>query len=350
MKKKNILILVITIILLIIAAFLVIRQSSGTFGGGMKDFAVTDTASITKVFLADKNNNTLLLERKAPGDWLLNGTYRARNTGIKMLFETFINLVPKFPVPKKAHNSVITQLAASSVKVEIYQQVYRIRLFGIKLFPHEKLTKTYYVGGATQDNMGTFMLMEGAEVPFVVHLLGLRGFVGPRYSTQEKDWRDHTVFRTRLNDIRSITVEIPAEQLNSFKIINENGEVNLFRLQNQEPVGQFDTLKLLNFMTAFNDLRYEALLNDINAQRIDSISHYLPRYVITLIDAKGDTTVMKTFYKPNDDRKYDMEGKVYVLDLDRAYALVNKDRDFVLIQYFVFDKVLKPLSFFLPNK
>ena len=66
MKKKNILILAITIILLIIAAFLVIRQSSGTFGGGMKDFAVTDTASITKVFLADKNNNTILLERKAP--------------------------------------------------------------------------------------------------------------------------------------------------------------------------------------------------------------------------------------------------------------------------------------------
>ncbi len=178
MKKKNLLILVITLILLIIAAFLVIRQSSGTFGSGMKDFAVTDTASITKVFLADKNNNTILLDRKAPGDWLLNGTYRARNSGIKMLFETFSNLVPKFPVPKKAHNSVITQLAASSVKVEIYQQVYRIRLFGIKLFPHEKLTKTYYVGGATQDNMGTFMLMEGAEVPFVVHLLGLRGICG----------------------------------------------------------------------------------------------------------------------------------------------------------------------------
>ena len=348
MKKKNILILAITIILIIIAAFLVIRQSSGTFGGGMKDFAVTDTASITKVFLADKNNNTILLERKAAGNWLLNGTYRARNSGIEMLFETFIHLVPKFPVPKKAHNSVITQLAANSVKVEIYQQVYRIRLFGIKLFPHEKLTKTYYVGGATQDNMGTFMLMEGAEVPFVVHLLGLRGFVGPRYSTQEKDWRDHTVFRTRLNDIRSITMEIPAEPENSFKITNQNGEVNLLRMQNQEPVGQFDTLKLLNFMTAFNDLRYEALLNDINAQRIDSISNSLPKYIITLVDAKSDTTIMKTFFKPNDERQFDLEGKLYVYDLDRAYALVNKDRDFVLIQYFVFDKVLKPLSFFLP--
>ena len=101
-------------------------------------------------------------------------------------------------------------------------------------------------------------------------------------------------------------------------------------------------------MTAFSDLRYEALLNEMNAARKDSIIHSLPRNVIALIDAKGDTTVMKTFFKPNDERRIDLEGKLYVFDLDRAYALVNNDRDFVLIQYFVFDKVLKPLSFFLP--
>jgi hypothetical protein len=350
MKKKNIFIFVITLILIVIAAFLMIRQSNGTFGGKMKDFAVRDTASITKVFLADKSNNTILLERKAPGDWLLNRTYRARNTGINLLFETFVNIVPKFPVPKKAHNNVITQLAARSVKVEIYQKVFIIDLFGIRIFPHEKLTKTYYVGGATQDNMGTFMLMEGAEVPFVVHLLGFRGFIAPRFSTQEKEWRDHTVFRTRLNDISSITLEIPAKPDNSFKIINENGEVHLLQLNIQKSVQNYDTLKVLNFMTAFNDLRYEALLNDINPARRDSIIESTPSYILTVIDTKGNTTVMKTFNKPNDQRRFDIEGNLYVMDVDRAYALVNKDRDFVLIQYFVFDKVLKPLSYFILNE
>jgi hypothetical protein len=348
MKKKNILIIFITIVLLIIAVYLVFTEGSGTFRNKMKDFAVTDTASITKVFLADKNNNTILLERKSQGDWMLNKTYKARNSGIKMLFETFVNLVPKYPVPKKAHNNVVSLLAARSIKVEIYQQVFRIHLFGIKLFPHEKLTKTYYVGDATPDNMGTFMLMEGADVPFVVHLLGLRGFVASRYSTQEKDWRDHTVFHTQLNDIRTIIMELPADQQNSFMITNQNGDVKLWKKQNMELVNQYDTLKLLNFLTAFSDLRYEALLNDINAQRIDSIKHSTPRYILSLVDAKGDTSEIKTFFKPNDDQRFDENGKLYVIDLDRAYALVNNDRDFVLIQYFVFDKVLKPLSFFLP--
>jgi hypothetical protein len=350
MKKKNLIITVITIILLIIAVFLVLKQRSGTFGSRQKDFAVADTASITKVFLADKDNNTILLERKASGYWLLNGAYRARNSGINMLFETFVNLIPKYPVPKKGQNSVIMQMAARSVKVEIYQQVYRIQFLGLKLFRHERLTKTYFVGGATQDNMGTFMLMEGADVPFVVHLLGFRGFVGPRYSTVEKEWRDHTVFREQLNNIASIIMEIPSDPEKSFKINNVNGEVKLLRLPGMEPVDAFDTLKLLNFMTAFADLRYEALLNDINAQRKDSIIHSTPKYILTLINTKGDTTMMKTFYKPNDEKRYDMEGKLYVMDLDRAYALVNQDRDFVLIQYFVFDKALKPLSYFLPDQ
>lgn len=349
MKKKNILIIFIILILGGIAVYLYITRSNATFSNKYNDFAIADTGSITKIFMADKNNNTVLLTKNGIGDWTLNKTYKARISGVNMLLETFSKLVTKYPVPKKAHNGVISRLAARSVKVEIYQMVYRVDVLGIKLFPHEKLTKTYFVGDATPDNMGTFLLMEGADVPFVVQLLGLRGFIASRYSTQEKDWRDHTVFRARLNDISRIEVNIPAEPQNSYLITNENDEVRLWKNDGSEPVTHFDTLKVLNYMTAFNDLRYEALLNDIDPHRIDSISNSAPWFIISLIDTKGDTTVMKTFFKPNDSKQFDMYGKLYTVDIDRAYALVNDGRDFVLIQYFVFDKILKPLSFFLPN-
>ena len=74
MKKKNILILLITLILLIIAAFLVIRQSSGTFRKRDEGFCRCGYGKYHQSFFADKNNNTILLERKAAGDWLLNET------------------------------------------------------------------------------------------------------------------------------------------------------------------------------------------------------------------------------------------------------------------------------------
>lgn len=346
MNRRNIIILFIAVILVIIAVILLFNQRSGTYNDRIKDFALADTASITKVYMADKNDHTILLERKGTGNWLLNETYIARNSGINMFLETLKNLTAKYPVPKKAHDNVISQMAARSIKVEIYQDVYCIRIFGLKLFLHEKLTKTYYVGGSTPDNMGTFMLMEGAEVPFVVHILGFRGYVAARFSTLEKDWRDHTIFKTSLRDIRSVKMETPREPHNSFEVVNGNGEIKLYRLQNHEIIERFDTLKLLNFMTSFADLRYEALLDEVDPHRRDSIIHSIPVNIISLIDLKGDTTVIKAFEKPNDDKRYDFEGKIYVSDRDRAYALVNHDRDFVLIQYFVFDKVLRPLEYF----
>jgi hypothetical protein len=33
-------------------------------------------------------------------------------------------------------------------------------------------------------------------------------------------------------------------------------------------------------------------------------------------------------------------------DVDRMFALINDDRDMVLIQYYVFDKVLKDINYY----
>ncbi|MCB2221893.1 MAG: DUF4340 domain-containing protein [Bacteroidetes bacterium] len=350
MNRKNRIILIVVVVLAIIAAFLVSNNRSTTFGSDVKGFAVKDTASITKVFLADKKNRSVLLKKVGTGEWTVNDNYKARMSGIRLLLETMKNLAAKYPVPNKAHNIVISQLAAQSIKVEVYQEVYRINLFDrIKLFPHEKLTKTYYVGGATADNMGTFMLMEGADVPFVVHLLGFRGFVAPRYSTFEKDWRDHVVFKTKLYDIQEVIVENPENPSESFKVINGDDHIQLISLIDNQPVKRYDTLRVLNFLTAFNDIRYEALLDDMDPERVDSITSSTPKDIVTLIDESGDTTSIKTFFKANDNRLEDIEGNVYVYDVDRLYALVNDDRDFVLIQYYVFDKVLHSLSYFLDD-
>ena len=346
--KKNTTILIITLILILIAGLLYFSRRSGTFSDKDKDFAVKDTASVTKVFLADKKNRTILLERQDAGSWKLNGTYPARQSGVEMLLETMKNLVPKYPVPRNAHDNIISQMASQSVKVEVYQMVYRVDLFDrIRLFPHEKLTKTYYVGSATADNMGTFMLMEGADIPFVVHLLGFRGYVAPRYSTLERDWRDHSVFRTKLYDIREVVMEIPREPENSFKVLNGEDEITLLRLSDNQPM-PFDTLKMLNFLTAFTDLRYESLLDEFDTALKDSIISSPPRNILTLVDKEGNETAITAFYKANFDNTVDPEGKPYPYDVDRLYALVNDKRDFVLIQYYVFDKVLRPLSYFEP--
>jgi len=348
--KKNKYIFLLVLVLFVIALILILSKGSGTFDDRIKDFAVIDTTTVTKIFLADKNNQSILLEKELPGKWKLNQKYPARQSGVDLLLETMMKLVPKYPVPKKAHNNIVSSLAARSVKVEAYQEVYRINLFNrIKIFPHEKLTKTYYVGGASADNIGTYMLMEGSDVPFVVHLLGFRGFVAPRYSTLEKDWRDHTVFKVRFGEIQSVIMEFPQKKEDSYEISVYDESAVLKSLSNNEIVAGYDTLKLLNFLTSFADIKYESLLEDVDPNRKDSIVSSIPQHILTVIDTKGNSTKIKTFFKPNDERKFDPEGRFYTYDVDKLYALINEDQDFVIIQYFVFDRVLRPLSYFLRN-
>ncbi len=346
--KKNTLIIIITLILVLIAGLLYFSRTSSTFRDREKAFAVKDTASVTRIFLADKMNRTILLERVNAGEWRLNGTYLARQSGVELLLETMRNLVARYPVPKNAHDNIVSQMASQSTKVEVYQEVYRIDLFDrVRLFPHEKLTKVYYVGSATADNMGTFMLMDGADFPFVVQLLGLRGYVAPRYSTLEKDWRDHTVFKTKLYDIREVTMEIPRDPGNSYRVVNGDEGITLTGLTGNAPM-PYDTLRMLNFLTAFTDLRFESLITGIEPEVQDSIVNSEPMNILTLVDAEGNKTRVKTFFKPNADGTFDTEGNVYAYDVDRLYGLVNDGQDFVLLQYYVFDRVLRPRSYFMP--
>ena len=347
--KKNRYYLFAVIILALFVLFLILTNSKTTFRRSLSDFAVDDTSNITMIFMADKNNNTLKLTRKVPGqNWTVNDKYPGQKFNIDMLMETMLNIEVKHPVPLAARNNIIKELAANSVKVEIYQWVYRIDLLGIRWFPHEKLTKVYYVGGATQDNQGNFILMEQSSEPFVTYLPGLRGFISPRFTPIEKYWRDYTVFKKNLNEIASVKIEFPAIPDQSFEIISHYPQdIELISLTDQKRITGFDTMKVLNFLSAFRNLNFEALLNDMDKERKDSIISSMPFVIITLTDTSGAVNSVKTYHKKAMEGTVDYSGKPLPYDLDRAYALVNGGKDFTLIQFFVFDKVLKPVGYFV---
>ncbi len=348
--KKNKFIIIIAVILLVIAVILIVSSSSTTLRRDISNFTLEDTSNVVKIFLADKEENEVTLEKISPGEWQLNREYKASKHKVESLLKTMNDLRVRAPVSKAAHNTVVSRLATKSVKVEIYQKVPRINIFNwIRLFPHEKLTKTYYVGGATKDNLGTYMLMENSTKPYIVHIPMFRGFVTPRYNAKEDEWRDHTVFKHPLKNIRSIIVEFIEEPENSYKVFNiDNLNLHLINIPNKDTLKSYDTLKLLNFATAFKDIRFESLLtNKAEQEFIDSVTSSTPVYRIHVIDKSGDTTSMTTYNKKGTSSLLQEDGlSLEPFDLDRMYASINDDRDFVLIQFFVFDKVLRPLTYF----
>jgi hypothetical protein len=347
--KKNKLRFIITIVLFAMAVFFIYTATKSTIPKGVKDFAVEDTSIITKIFLSDKENKNVLLEKKSPGSWTLNNKFQASTDLMNIFIKTLHRLEVKSPVAKAARNNVVKRISSIGVKVEIYQTIYRIDIWGLKLFPHEKLTKTYYVGDVTQDMLGTYMLMDGYEDPFIIHIPGFNGFLSSRYSTVANDWRDHSLFSVELPNIKSLKMEFPSSPESSY-IAENTGKVNfkLTALRSNTVIPDYDTTRLLDCLSAFRDIKFELLINDSKEHNKDSVIASTPYHIITLTDVAGNTTVVKTFHKHYAaDQPDDISGKPSLFDQDRLYALINDGKDFALIQFYVFDRILRPLPYFL---
>ena len=348
MKKNNRITIIITALLVVIAGVLIWNNRYiSTNRGEESNFQVWDTASVTKIYLADRKERESLLEREPQG-WVLNGTYRAHPKQVQYLLTTLYKIRIKMPVSKASHDNIVKQLASQSTKVEIYQNVPRINLFNkVKLFYHEKRTKVFYVGDATMDSSGTFMLKEGADKAYIVYIPSFRGFITTRFTANPDDWRDHTVFHENMADIQSVAIEFNEDPEGSFRIYNMGKhQYKLTRLCDNKDL-PYDTLKVINFMSSFGDLRFEALFtNSLPQERIDSITSSPYVHHVILTDKEGNTKEMKTFKKLVMNGVTDFGGDYGEIDRDRMYALIEGGKDFVLIQNYVFDKVLHDVRYF----
>ncbi len=348
MKRNNRITIIVAAILVVIAGVLIWNNRYlSTIQGESSDFQVWDTASVTKIYLADRRERESLLERHTDG-WTLNGTYKAHSKQVNYLLTTLYKIRIKMPVSVASHDNIVKQLASQSTKVEVYQMVPRINLFDkIKLFYHEKRTKVFYVGDATMDSSGTFMLKEGADKAYIVYIPSFRGFITTRFTANPDDWRDHAVFNENMADIQSVEIDFNEDPQGSFRIDNiGKHQYKLTRLADGMEL-PYDTLKVINFMSSFNDLRFEALFtNTLPQERIDSITGSPFVHYVVVTDKDGNKQDMKTFRKLVLNGVTDMGGDYGDIDRDRMYALIEGGKDFVLIQNYVFDKVLHDVRYF----
>lgn len=355
MTKRNKIILILTVAIALIGIIaLILSKTTGTFSRELKDFAIDDTASVTKIFMADKNNNQVLLKKDPNGIWILNDKYIANQNNVNLLLYTMQYISVWSPVQKSAHNNIIKRMSVVSTKVEIYQNTYLIDFWGIKLFKGERLTKTYYVGEPTMTNEGNFMLMEGSSTAFIVNLPGFRGYVSPRYSPYEVDWRDHTVFQTRLPQIKEIiseNIEIPNESFIVKKIGSRTFQLE--SMMDKQIIPDYDTVKVVDFVSAFRKINYEAVAKDLTKTYLDTIIRFNHFYTLTLTDINGKKTIAKMYRLPElliTDYQTKDEKVESAYNLDRFYLKLNDDKEMYVAQYFVFDRMLQPLSYYLKTK
>ena len=350
-KKRNYLIIGSVLLLTAIASIVLITKNKKSTID-QEGFYVQDVDSITKLFIVDKADQSVLVERQPDNTWLLDGEYDVNMSTLGIALKTLGNMRILYPVPHSMKANVIKTLSSGATKVEVYQRVFTINLFDkIKLFPKEKLTKVYYIGYETRNNRGTFVFLKGEETPYVVHDPSFRGFFGPRFSGSPLVWRSRNIFDHNFHAIQSIRLEIPEANEESFELLKQEDDVKIKKLSSGEFLGSFDTLRVAQLLSSFVDLNLDEFVSAIPSLQIDSVFSRNPGFVLTLTDTAGNRKSMKTFLKLrghylNDEGEDPFAG---LFDVDRMYAVLN-EKDTVLIQYASFDNILHPLSYFMGKR
>ena len=347
-KNKNILLVTVSIAVVALAIVVISTRKTGTLNADLKNFAVKDTAAITKIFLANSSGDQTLLERTGDG-WIVNKQYDPAMGNILDLLQCIQNIEVKAPVAKSARSNINKQMAVNATKVEIYYTDYRIKIASLKLWKHTK-KKSYYIGQPTQDNMGSYAIAEGTEIPYVVYLPGFRGFVTPKYSSIEDDWRSRLIVDLKLAQIEEVAFSDFENPNNSLRIVRSgNRNFDIVHDLTGQKLEPYDTFKLLDHLSDYRNLNYEAIAHSISNAEKDSIFDRKFKE-LTIADTKGNKTTISLFYLKNEYDTVNYEYLNPLLDIynhDRFYAIVNGNQEEILIcQYFVFDRMIQPFDYY----
>jgi hypothetical protein len=360
MKKKTIVIILGSLLLACI--ILLVLSKTNVIHLGRKQpnstlFAVKDTNNITKVFIADMNGVYTLLVRHEDG-WYVQDSIKAMPEKVNELLSTIRNISLQQTVAKTAQSNINKMMSVNAVKVEIYQNAPKFKIFGIPFFTKERNVKTYYMGPATMDNTSNFAILEGYDEPCIVHVPGFRGFLTPYYAFKPVDWFSSDLFSTKITRIKSLKVEDFENPEQSYYV--EKVGPRFFSLYNvhNELIPDYDTVKLLDMLAEYRDKNYETYISDMSKGAKDSIFKYNHFKTITLTDVDGNVTTLDMFRKMELDPYY-LDAIIGGVDQtgdepynrDKFYAVLNGNtKDLVQCQYFHFDRQNQPLSYFLKQQ
>lgn len=324
------------LLLLLSAAvyFLVIKRPSSTLNEAEKSFAIEDTASIYKIFIADMEGKKVLLKRT--GDhWTVNDHLEVRTDYMKSLLSTIKRLNVSYPVPEAAEKTVITALASNNKKVEIYDE-------------EGTLMKSYFVGGGTLDSEGTYFLMNGSAHPYVVTVPAFEGVLDTRYVTDEQVIRSTAIYRMRSNEISIIAVEYPDQPDSSFTIkvlgsdsfeVSNNGKKILTNKT-------FNKERVHNYIALYAAVYCESFVN--NLPKRDSVLQTPPFCRISVTNRQQQTQTVICYHMPRNStsEQFDAKGNELKYDTDRFFATIHNNYDFVILQRFHFGRLLKSFAYF----
>lgn len=281
---------------------------------------VKDTSKVATIKILDREGDRIHLYKQNK-TWYLNDHIPARRHAVTNLLKTLHDQRVSALIPSAAKENVVKDLAGNSVRIALEDK-------------NGKDIMTFYVGGVTPDERGTFMLKEGSEWPVIVGIPGFEGSLRNRYIMSELEWQSRKLV-PHLKNFREIQLDYPTEQEYSLVIRKEGADYSIASMYEPDKKLTMNRYVGEAYQDLMTELEAEAVLDPI---RITNLKNSMPFCQILITDHEDEVTELR-FYptvwidEPQVDRRSFVE---------RYYTIVNGNQLF-LTQHALMEKVF--LSF-----
>ncbi len=320
--------LILTGVVIILAGAIYVLQKNkknpdANFNRAESNFRIENPLTIGRIILTNKNGSRSDLKR-VDDHWTINDVYKARQSSVDILL-TGLQRQNLDHIPNRAANDdILRTMATSGIHVEIFD------LAG-------KALLSFYVGGVTQDEYGTFFLKEGSSQPYCLNLPGFEGSLRPRYALQPLDWRDVRFWMEDNDKIDSITVNYPQQHQHAFKLYKKGIGYAVDPLYSTTPLQKGQVTNIVkSYLTNLSALACEDYMNDMPKK--DSILQQEPFMEMKIV--YPDRTSRLRFYPVGtpSDSPYSPPYSHFYID----YA----GRDFMIAQYEVIKGAFRSYDYF----
>lgn len=349
MSKKNSIYLLVLVVLGIAAYLLMNKNTKGTMGD-LKAFAIEDTTQIEKVSITNKAGAQVILTKDTmEGWWMVNNRFHARKALISLIMEAFQRMEVKAPVPTPAVENILKSMSSSATRVDVFGK-------------DGEVLKSFYLGGTTQDDLGTYMLLSGEEKPQVVHLPGFNGYISARFFVRPIDWKDATVFGMAPQELDWISLKYTNDLKASFKVKLIGDEVaQITNFAGDTAKENVDGKFFRNYLTKYRSVEYETLMDTsyLSLSEMDSVRNSKPYCVVTVMDKKGKEHEAVLYLFPEAVRKqfagsfpiYSKSGQPILSESERLYCLLKESNELTVVQNYSFRNILVTYNdFFAPKQ
>lgn len=350
MKRRSWIYLIIALIVFIFALRAFVSDTGRRGSAGMREHTRFSAQGDVDYFeLTSRGEHTMRFSKADDNTWLLNDSFAVDPLAVEDMLTLLARMQLRSPVGYERREQVQDELDESGITVKLYAKSYWVNLPGnTGLFARKKKLHEVIIGTDLVNGFGAYVSAGKGKMPFVAYIPGTNKAIGAHFSMEKHVWADPVVISVLPAEIKRVEVLDYANSDESFQLVID--ESDFYFLNNAEKKIDLELInkeKLSRFVNSFRQLRHERKMpfND-NCTPNDVLAGG-PFLYVAVASVSGDVYELEFFRRKRpDDGTLVSDRRDF--DPNRFY-LKTGDCDYSKAQYYIFQPIMRPLSYFLNN-